>query len=297
MISVIIPCYNSKAIVERSIACVLQQTYTDWELLLVDNNSTDNTLEVLKSYQHQYPEKIKVYQEHKKGAPATRNKGLQEAQGAWIQYLDADDEIGAKKLEHQMSLVRNSSYDLVVGAALIKNTTPGKETAEIRPVDTHIWRGLINSNLGITSANIWKTSMLRKVNGWDESMTSSQEYDLVFRLLQHGAKVLPDKEVLTTIHKAADSVSQSNKEEKLVRILKNKVDLRYRIKEYLQQKNLLDDELKQTLDVFIYTLLMHHMVKTPAYAKKELKKVNLDVPFDLMLKMKWTVFKKKYKLK
>lgn len=295
MVSVIIPCYNCEDTLARSIESVLQQTYTDWELLLVDNNSRDNTLQVMQHYQTAHPQKIKVYRELKKGAPAARNKGLQMAKGTWIQYLDADDELASNKLEHQLLLAKDA-YDLVIGATLVKNAAPDRESTVINQVDTHLWRGLITSNLGITSANLWRTAMLRKVGGWNEALTSSQEYDLMFLMLQQGARVLPDQAVLTTVYKAANSVSQSEDTQKLVSIVKNRVNLRYRIKAYLQQQGLLDDELRRACDTFLYTILMHHVVEIPGYAKKELKKNKFDMPLDLVLKLKWAAAKKKYRL-
>ena len=94
MVSVVIPCYNCESFVSRAIESVLHQKYTDWELILVNNNSKDNTQKVLDDYQKKYPDKIRTFVEMKKGGGAARNKGLSEAKGEWIEFLDADDPAG-----------------------------------------------------------------------------------------------------------------------------------------------------------------------------------------------------------
>src|SRR3954469_11137836 len=99
MISIVIPCFNCEPFIQRAFNSVINQTFQNWELLLVNNNSTDNTQEVLLALQKQFPEKIKVLFEERRGAPCARNKGLREANGDWIQFLDADDEIKPDKLE------------------------------------------------------------------------------------------------------------------------------------------------------------------------------------------------------
>ena len=92
MISVIIPCFNSEEYITRAIESILKQSYTNYEIILVNNNSTDNTYNILQEYAKKKAGLVNVFNEYKKGAPAARNKGLSEAKGEWIQFLDADDE-------------------------------------------------------------------------------------------------------------------------------------------------------------------------------------------------------------
>lgn len=89
-ISVIMPVYNCEQFLEESINSVLNQTLQEWELLCVDDGSTDNSLEILKEYQ-QRDKRIKVYAQENQGAGVARNLALEYAQGEYVAFLDADD--------------------------------------------------------------------------------------------------------------------------------------------------------------------------------------------------------------
>ncbi len=155
-VSVIIPCYNAQEFIHRAVESVLRQTYKDWELLLVDNNSTDNTLSLLRKYEQEHPGKVKVLQEFKKGAPAARNLGLQLAEGSWIQFLDADDELFPDKLERQVNTYARQS-DLVIGNfnRVVRIKGVNVKIAK-KPYTHNVWASLVTARLGITSANLWK---------------------------------------------------------------------------------------------------------------------------------------------
>ncbi len=100
-ISVIIPAFNAGRFINRTIDSVLAQTYKDYELIVVDDGSTDNTGEAVKSY----GEKVRyIYQPNAGDGPA-RNTGINAAKGRWIAFLDHDDEWPPEKLVAQMKLL------------------------------------------------------------------------------------------------------------------------------------------------------------------------------------------------
>ncbi|TXK23334.1 glycosyltransferase family 2 protein [Pontibacter qinzhouensis] len=107
LVSVIIPFLNEEQFIEETIESVLQQEYTNWELLLVDDGSTNNSTRIAKAFAAMYPDKI-FYLEHKchvnKGLTASRNLGVQHAKGTLIALLDADDKWLPQKLSHQVYL-------------------------------------------------------------------------------------------------------------------------------------------------------------------------------------------------
>lgn len=107
MVSVIIPTFNRSLLIEETLNSVLAQTYTNWECIVVDDGSTDNTEELVGSYSKN-DKRIKFYnrpQEKIKGASSCRNFGLEKAAGEYIQFLDSDDLISNIKLEHQVKLL------------------------------------------------------------------------------------------------------------------------------------------------------------------------------------------------
>ncbi|NHM29994.1 glycosyltransferase family 2 protein [Neobacillus terrae] len=110
-ISIIIPVYNGAGTIKQAIASCLAQTYENFEIIIVDNASTDNTKEIVSSFNS---EKVKYFYTDQKGRSNARNIGLQKAKGEWIQFLDADDLLDENKLTSGMKILKsNSSCDAV----------------------------------------------------------------------------------------------------------------------------------------------------------------------------------------
>jgi glycosyltransferase involved in cell wall biosynthesis len=119
LISVIIPCYNVEAFISECVDSVLNQTYQEIEIICIDNNSSDNTWQTLIQLKNIFPHLI-IDKEIKAGACAARNKGLNIANGYWVQFLDADDLLLPKKIEHQVELLKcNSNIAFVAGSFII----------------------------------------------------------------------------------------------------------------------------------------------------------------------------------
>ena len=255
LVSIIIPCYNCALFIDKAINSVFSQSYKDWELLLVDNNSSDSTLSILQNYSRQYPDRIKVYTEAKPGAPAARNTGLREATGEWIQFLDADDELLPEKLTHQISLIKvNSNIEVIAAAVTFRSIVNRKVLDSVRNVSTSkdSWIGLLTSQLGITSGNLFNTQSILAVNGWDEDKLSSQEYYLMFKLLKGGSNFFFDEEVLTIIDKDTSTISRNPDPKKIVSITDNRIQLRLEIKKYLVQNNLFTVERENAFKAYVH---------------------------------------------
>ena len=101
-ISVIIPLYNKEKEIERAINSVLSQTYTDFELIIVNDGSTDKSFEIAKSFENN--NQVRIFSQENIGLPATRNRGIREARADFVSFLDADDEWYPDFLETLMSL-------------------------------------------------------------------------------------------------------------------------------------------------------------------------------------------------
>ncbi len=108
LVSIIMPTYNCGRFIAESIQSVLAQTYTNWELIIVDDCSTDNTAEVVASFEDK---RIHYLQnEQNEGAALTRNKALRAAQGRYIAFLDSDDLWLPTKLERQIAFMEQNNY-------------------------------------------------------------------------------------------------------------------------------------------------------------------------------------------
>src|SRR5690606_32136288 len=92
-VSVVVPCYNVEGFVRRAVESAAAQTHRPLEIICVDDGSTDGTLGVLRELEAEHPGLVRVLAGPNGGAPAARNRGLKEARGEYVQFLDADDEL------------------------------------------------------------------------------------------------------------------------------------------------------------------------------------------------------------
>lgn len=108
LVSIIMPSWNTGSFIAESIQSVINQTYQNWELIIVDDCSTDNTDDVVSSFSDH---RIRYYKNEKNsGAALTRNRALREAQGEWIAFLDSDDIWFPQKLEKQVKFMKDNQY-------------------------------------------------------------------------------------------------------------------------------------------------------------------------------------------
>ncbi len=108
LVSIIMPSYNTGEYIADSINSVLSQTYKNWELIIVDDCSNDNTDEVINSFDDY---RIRYYKNEKNsGAAVSRNKALRLAKGRWIAFLDSDDLWNPKKLQYQINFMKRNNY-------------------------------------------------------------------------------------------------------------------------------------------------------------------------------------------
>ena len=262
-ISVVIPCYNVEDYVGDAVESALQQTRPPLEIICVDDGSSDNTLGVLHRLEAHYPGSITILSGPNKGASNARNQGLVSAKGDYIQFLDADDLLHEQKLAYQADVIQSTSYvlDLVVGD-YIKQYFDGSTQLK-RAGYSDPWVALLRSQLGITSSNLWCRSSLLDVGGWNESLASSQEAELMFRLLQQDCRVAYDGAGgLTTIRQRSGSISNSRHGENWKRY----IELRSAMLNFLSSHDMVTPEREkaafQALFVAIRSLYQHDSISS-----------------------------------
>ncbi len=188
LVSVVIPCYNVRDYVEATVRSVLAQTYAPLEVICVDDGSADGTPDILRRLEAEH-ERVRVIEGPHSGAPAARNVGFAEARGPFVQFLDADDLLLPDKIGRQVELAQETGADIVAGAFL-RCYDDGREV--LREVGDEPWTALVWSKLGVTSANLFRRAAVEAAGAWREGQHSSQEYELMFRLMTHGATVAFD---------------------------------------------------------------------------------------------------------
>lgn len=114
LVSIIMPCHNGEKYIRDAISSVLSQTYSDWELLVIDDNSTDNSVNIIEDFCKKDARIKLLHTEKSSGMPATpRNVGINVASGRFIAFLDCDDIWLPTKLEHQLPLFETKNVAVV----------------------------------------------------------------------------------------------------------------------------------------------------------------------------------------
>lgn len=229
-VSVIIPCYNVEDWIGTSLRSALEQTHADLEIIVVDDGSTDGTVARVEELMHLRPDRITLLRGDHAGACAARNKGLRAATGTWLQFLDADDRLLPDKIAGQVTIAEASPTAVaVIGDFVNELAHGGEETMNAIPGDP--WEGLVKTRLGTTSANLWRREALLAAGTWDEQLASSQDYELLFRLLAAGGSVAFDPRPATRVVKRmGGSISRTAVKDNWLRY----IDLRLRMRDHLR---------------------------------------------------------------
>ena len=189
-VSVIIPTYNRAHLIKRAIQSVLNQTYQDFEVIIVDDASTDNTEEVVKSFND--PRIRYIRHEKNKGAAAARNTGIKTARGKYIAFQDSDDEWLPEKLEKQMKVFENAPAKVGVVYTDMWRIMRNKRkcyfsSPMITPEDGIIYKQALDykvMNIGIQTAVI-KREVFEKVGMFDEKFPRFIDLEFFIRASKH----------------------------------------------------------------------------------------------------------------
>lgn len=273
LVSVIIPCYNVESFISECVDSVINQTYKEIEIICIDNNSSDNTWETLQALKIKFPQ-ILVDKQLKPGAPATRNKGLALSRGEWIQFLDADDLLLPTKIEHQVNLLETEFNNVgFIAAESRKLNLLGSEI--IYQVQENQFVAPFINKCGTTCSNLWPKSRLIEIGGWNEGIKSSQETDLMFRLILNNRnnKIIIDKSLLTIIReRETGQISQGNPIEKWNQYIKVRLNFIESLKKSHEQEYALNKEIYfDYLMLSVITLAKYDMDKACKIYNQHLK--------------------------
>ena len=187
LVSILIPCFNAERWIEQAIESALAQTWPEKEVVVVDDGSTDHSLDIIKGFDG----RIRWETGPNRGSNATRNRLLELARGDWLQYLDADDYLLPKKLARQIEFAReHPNVDVIYSPVAWKRIENGAiictETPIPEPRDP--WILLASWRLPQTGGVLWKKTALKFVGGWRINQPCCQEHELYCKLLENDAR-------------------------------------------------------------------------------------------------------------
>lgn len=182
-ISIVMPVYNAEKYLRESIESILLQTFKDFEFIIIDDCSTDNSLKIIESY---HDKRIKIIRNRKNlGTSKSRNIGLKAAKGKYIAVMDADDVSLTDRLSIQYNYLENNSHIFLTGSSAIFIDKNGREIKKFRKYDDYkmlAWR--LPKSCGIVHSSV----MFRNTKEifYKEYYKSAHDYDLYLELLSQG---------------------------------------------------------------------------------------------------------------
>ena len=210
-VSIIIPTYNQALLIARAIKSILEQTYADFEIIIIDDCSTDDTVRIIAGFNDQ---RIKyIYLSQHKGAAFARNEGLKIAFGEFIAFADSDDLWVKEKLAKQVNVLATAPDDLgLVYSAVWKVDAkkrvffPDKRLGAKRSGD--IYKKLLFGNF-VTIHVLMRRQCFAQVGMFDEKLPRLQDWDLWLRLAKR-YKFLYINEPLVTVYKTKEAISEKS---------------------------------------------------------------------------------------
>ena len=183
-VSIVIPAYNAEKEIRNTVDSILNQTFIDYEIIVVNDGSTDNTLQVLLDY----GDKIKIIDQVNGGVSKARNEGIKVAEGEYVAFLDSDDLWHPDKLSLQIKLMEsntdwNASYTLTSFDSVFVHKTNITETR----VEEKTIKEIFNFPYLVTSSFVIKCEFCKAIGAFNEDLATAEDIDLYLRTSVKGA--------------------------------------------------------------------------------------------------------------
>lgn len=212
LVSILIPLYNAEKYIEETITKALQQTYSNIELVIVDDHSTDNSLKIAQKY---ISEKVHVYSNPKKGGNPARNYAFEKCNGEYIKFMDADDYCTNEMIEKQMDRMLKDGDENTLVFSPVKMLYPdGHFFLPPREIDKDyipgiellidIWRG---KGWNCPHCHLMHRNLFIKSGGWDETIIKNQDGEFFARVAAKAIKALSVNNVFAIWRQTSNGVS------------------------------------------------------------------------------------------
>jgi glycosyltransferase involved in cell wall biosynthesis len=217
-ISVLMPAYNCGKYIKQSVNSILNQSYTDFEFIIIDDGSTDDTESIIKNINDK---RIKYFKTEHKGASAALNLGISKASGDWIARIDADDLNVPERLEKQVQFLNENPEYTAVSSWSVYFNDKGKILFPLRePVDHNAIHEYLNLHNPLNQSGLIIIKELLEKNKFNESFTKYEDFELMFRIRDEARFYnIPEFLVYTRLREASGTNEMND--EKMYDVLYN----------------------------------------------------------------------------
>lgn len=252
LVSIVMPTYNRGNVIHKAINSVINQSYSNWELIIIDDGSTDNTKEVVRYYLEKDLRIKFVSNSLNKGANACRNQGATLANGKYLAFIDSDNQWYKDKLIKQLEIIEDSSLN--IDFVYSKEEVIDEKFVTIVPRRAYSMEELRKvlplKNVVDTSTVLMKKAIFFSVGGFDENMPRFQDWELFFRIVVvYGYNGICVNEVLNKNILQSDSISKSNK-----KLVDGILSMIKKHKAYLNDINLISSLFSSANNEVSYTI-------------------------------------------
>jgi SAM-dependent methyltransferase len=196
-ISVVVPAYNAASVIFSTLSRLGRQSFRDFEVIVVDDGSTDKTSLVAEAAASKDP-RIRIVRKSNGGVSSARNAGIAAVTGRWVLFLDADDWLDDDFLTRMLAALSARPGSCVARCRHARVTPSGAEIVgpENDPDQDHFFETLARRAMGATHAYLTETALVREVGGFDETLKSCEDWDLWQRIARTGAHLATVPDVL-----------------------------------------------------------------------------------------------------
>lgn len=209
LVSIIVPVYNRAHTLPRLFASLQAQLYRPLEIVLVDNNSTDTSLEICQAFSQANASdelSIQVIQENTPGAAAARNKGLSIAKGEFVSFFDSDDEMSPDFISSMLATLLENPTAAFVAARSRMVFENGMEQVRSGLEGLSLSSHILSAALS-TQSFLARTDFIRRIGGWNADVPIWNDYELGIRMLQSAHSFVTLDRTFHRIYQHADSIT------------------------------------------------------------------------------------------
>lgn len=274
-VSIIIPSHNYGFVIGETLKNLQAQTYQNWEAIIVDDGSTDNTRDVVSQFS-QHDARIQYYFQENQGVSVARNYGFKKSRGAYIQFLDADDLLSEEKLNTQVKFMENRpEVDIsYTDHIYFENDDYSKEYPDyernnhnwLKKIDTAGYNAidlLIYSNIAVVSSPLLRREIVQNVKGFPENSKYTEDWEFWFLCAINGAHFAF---LDNSLAKTRIRIHQRNTSKNIQVMQAGELTFRKRIVQYITDSAILSETQKTKLlerneasTKKLYKYMMYHV--------------------------------------